>query len=112
MQKLRIYLAVLALVLAAAAAAPAVAIGLNAARAKGLVGETQSGYIAAVKSPSAEVQKLVNSVNAKRRKHYQSIASRNGVSVDEVGRLTAQKLINSLPGGVYYQASGGGWRRK
>ena len=112
MRKLRLLIAAALLALAATATQPAAAIGLNDARAQGLVGETQSGYIAPVKRPNAEVQQLINTVNGKRREHYKSIAARNGVSVEEVGRLSARKLISGLPGGVYYQSASGGWERK
>ena len=52
-----------------ALAAPALAIDLNAARTQGLVGEQADGFVAAVpgKPASAEVTKLVNEVNARRK---------------------------------------------
>lgn len=112
MRRLRILLAAVLLALTAAYTAPAAAISLNAARAQGLVGETRSGYLAPVRSPSGEVQALIDKVNAKRRNHYRSIASRNGVGIEEVGRITAEKLINGLPRGVYFQAPDGAWRKK
>lgn len=112
MRSLRHILAAAILAAAALLTVPASAIGLESARAQGLVGETRSGYVAPIKSPSAEVQKLVNDVNAKRRDHYRKIAARNGISIEEVGRLTAEKLINSLPGGVFYQTASGNWQRK
>jgi len=104
--------ALTALAMIALGPGPASAISLNAARASGLVGETRSGYLAPVQSPSRDVEALINKVNAKRRDHYRSIASRNGVGIDEVARLTAQKLINGLPSGAYYQAPNGNWQRK
>lgn len=91
---------------------PAVAIDLQSARSTGLVGETLSGYVAPVTSPSGEVSKLVADVNAARRAEYIKLAKRNNVRVEEVAALTAQRIINSLPGGAYFQASSGGWRRK
>ena len=112
MRMLRGIIALVVLALIAMQSAPASAIGLDAARAKGLVGETLSGYLAPVSKPSGDVQKLVDRVNSGRRDHYRSIARRNGVGVEEIGRLTAQKLINALPSGAYYQASNGRWRRK
>ncbi len=112
MRSLRNILAAAILAAAALLTVPASAIDLESARAQGLVGETRSGYVAPVNSPTADVQRLVNGVNAKRRDHYQKIAGRNGISIDEVGRLTAEKLINGLPGGVYYQTASGSWQRK
>lgn len=113
MRHMRRFAAALLLALAAAfVALPAGAIELDAARAQGLVGETRSGFIAPVSAASAEVQALVDEVNAKRRSHYLSIARRNGVDLEEVGRITAEKLINGLPSGAYFEAASGGWRRK
>ena len=113
MRRLRMALAVLALALGVVLqAVPAAAISLDAARAQGLVGESRSGYLAPVRAPSAEVQALIDATNAKRRDYYRSIAGRNGVNPDEVGRLTAEKLINSRPAGAYFEASTGGWRQK
>ena len=88
------------------------AIGLQAAPSHGLVGETPSRFVAPVKAPTAEVRKLVNEVNAQRRSEYKRIASRNGIGVEQVGRITAEKLINGLPRGVYYQDASGSWLRK
>ena len=46
---------------------PAYAIDLQTAKSQGLVGETQSGYLSAVKSPSAETKALIESINLKRK---------------------------------------------
>ncbi len=113
MVRLRYAIAALAIaVMSAVAALPAAAISLDAARTQGLVGETRSGYLAPVRTPSGDVQQLIESVNAKRRDHYRRIASQNGVGIEEVGRLSAEKIINGLPGGAFYQGSSGGWQRK
>lgn len=112
MLRLRLSLAALVAALLLAFAAPASAIGLQAARSQGLVGETQSGFVAPVKAPTADVRALVNQVNAKRRSEYRRIASRNGIGVEQVGRITAEKLINGLPRGSYFQDARGSWRRK
>jgi len=112
MRHMRRFAAALLMALAAVAALPAGAIELEAARAQGLVGETRSGFVAPVNAASAEVQSLVEDVNAKRRSHYLSIARRNGVDLEEVGRMTAEKLINGLPSGAYFEAASGGWRQK
>ena len=50
-------------------ALPAFALDLNQAKSNGMVGETNSGYIAAVK-PSAEVNALVESINGQRIAQY------------------------------------------
>ena len=56
-------------------AQPAYSVDLQTAKSKGLVGETQSGYLSAVKSPSAETKALIESVNLQRKEKYQEIAA-------------------------------------
>ena len=94
------------------AASPAAAISLDQARAQGLVGETARGYIAPVQSATPEVTQLVNQVNAGRRAEYQKVSQRNGLPVDQVEILAAQKLLGSLPRGTYVQGTDGRWTRK
>jgi len=98
--------------IAANVSGDAAAISLNEARASGAVGETRSGFLAPVRGPTAEVQALIQTVNAQRRSHYQSIAQRNGLRIEEVGRLSAEKIINGLPAGAYFQGANGAWTRK
>ena len=53
------------------------AIDIRDAKAQGLVGEANTGYIAAVKSPaSAEVRALLADVNAKRKAQFEATAQR------------------------------------
>lgn len=93
-----------------AAALPAYAIDLHPAKAQGLVGETTSGYLAAVK-PSAEVNALVGSINSQRKAVYAEIAKRNGTSLQAVEALAGKKAIQKTPGGQYVN-TGGGWSKK
>ena len=46
---------------------PAYSIDLQTAKKQGLVGESPSGYLEAVKSPSAETKTLIDSINSRRR---------------------------------------------
>jgi len=51
------------------------AIDLHSAKAQGLVGEANSGYLAAVKKPvSNEIKALIADVNAKRKAKFQNTA--------------------------------------
>lgn len=89
------------------------AINLDTAKAQKLVGETPSGYLAAAtSSPSAEVQNLVNSINAQRKAAYQKIAQSNGTSVTDVEKLAGQKAINNTAPGHMVKIPGGGWVQK
>lgn len=91
--------------------APAQALELDQAKQQGLVGETSTGYIAAVSAPTAEVQALVNRINAERKERYQQIAKKNGTPVAAVEGLAAKKALDMTPSGHYVQ-SGGGWKKK
>jgi len=87
------------------------ALDIGEAKQRGLVGETDSGYIAAVSSPSGEVQKLVASINAQRKQVYQDLAARNNVPLSEVEKLAAEKAIAKTPAGQRVRV-GGEWRVK
>lgn len=89
---------------------PAHALELGEAKSAGLVGETSSGYLAAVK-PSNDVNALVESINSKRKAHYQKIATKNGISLEAVEVRAGQKAIEKTPAGQYIN-SGGGWQKK
>lgn len=90
--------------------APAVALDLGTAKTSGLVGETSSGYIAAVQ-PSAQVNELVTSINSQRKAQYQQIASKNGISLQAVEARAGQKALGKTPAGQYVN-TGSGWQQK
>ena len=71
--------------------APLFAVDLQSAKQQGLVRETPSGYLRAVKS-SSEVKALVSSVNAGRKQHYSRISKKTGASLKEVERSAGAKL--------------------
>ncbi len=107
MIKSNIRLAVAALLLIAL---PAMALDLGEAKSKGLVGETNTGYLGAVKS-SSEVDALVADINAKRKAHYQKIASENGISLQAVEARAGLKAIEKTPAGEFVN-TGAGWQKK
>ncbi len=89
------------------------ALGLDQAKAKGLVGEKPDGYLASVQaSASAEVQNLVKDINSKRKKKYQSIARENGTSLQAVEVLAGKKAIQKTPAGQFIMSPNGSWKRK
>jgi uncharacterized protein YdbL (DUF1318 family) len=103
----------LLMALALVFAAPAMADSLDDARAAGLVGERPDGYVAAVSaSAPADVLSLVQSVNAQRMEKYQQIANEKGVPVEQIGAITAEKIIGRLKPGWYYMDSSGNWVQK
>ena len=99
-----------ALSLAAIMAVPAFALDLDQAKQQGLVGETNSGYLAAVK-PSGDVDALVSSVNGKRKAHYQKIAQQNGITLEQVEARAGLKAIEKTPAGQFVN-TGAGWQKK
>lgn len=99
-----------ALTLSLLLALPALALDLGAAKAKGLVGETNTGYLAAVK-PSADVDALVADINAQRKAQYQEIARKNGISLQAVEARAGLKSIEKTPPGEYVN-TGAGWQKK
>jgi uncharacterized protein YdbL (DUF1318 family) len=90
---------------------PVYAIDLQTAKNQGLVGETPSGYLEAVKSPSAETKALIESINAKRKQKYQDIAARNNTSLQAVEQLAGKKAIEKSAPGSYIKL-GGSWQQK
>lgn len=101
-------LAALALMLVAAL--PAFALELGDAKSGGLVGETSSGYLDAIK-PSSDVDSLVSDINKKRKAHYQKIADKNGISLQAVEVRAGQKAIGKTAPGEFVN-TGAGWEKK
>jgi len=87
------------------------ALGLQEAKAQGLVGELQTGYLGAIKS-GPEVQALVDEINQARRQQYTAIAKRNGTSVAVVEALAGKKAIEKASPGEYVQDPSGAWVQK
>ena len=87
------------------------AIDLKSAKNQGMVGETPSGYLAVVKN-TADARTLVAKINNARRNHYQSIASRNGTSLQVVEILAGKKAIAKAASGHYVKSASGSWVRK
>ena len=99
-----------AMVLTLCMTVPAFALELGQAKQDGLVGETNSGYIAAVKS-SADVDALVKSINGQRKAQYQKIAKENGISLEAVEARAGLKAIEKTPAGQFVN-TGAGWQKK
>lgn len=93
---------------------PAYADALDDARATGQVGERADGYVALVNSgASADIKTLVDDINAKRRAAYQKIAAEKSVPAEQIGAITAEKIIRELlKPGMYYMDAGGSWKQK
>ncbi len=92
--------------------ATASAADINSLKNSGKVGETAEGYLAAVGSLSAAEQGVVDEINAKRKTVYTRLARDQGVSVSDVAKLTAEKLVAKAPSGHMIRDGFGKWVKK
>lgn len=91
----------------------AVAGPLTQPKADGLIGEQANGYIGLVKQDvSADIRKLVNDVNAKRKAGYKKIAASQGTSLADVERVGGKTATEKTLSGNYIRNTSGSWRRK
>ncbi len=89
------------------------AIDIHDAKAQGLVGEANTGFVAAVQSPaSAEVRALIADVNGKRRAKFESAAQKTGTTVTQVANRFYELAVQKTNRGHYFQDSSGRWQKK
>lgn len=89
------------------------AIDIREAKELGLVGEANSGYIAAVKAPpSSEVKALIAEVNKKRIARFKASAEQRGLTVEQVANRFYELAVEKTQPGHYYQDTGGRWKKK
>jgi uncharacterized protein YdbL (DUF1318 family) len=89
------------------------AIDIHDAKAQGLVGEANTGYIAAVQSPaSAEVRALIADVNGKRKARFDETARKTGTTLAQVANRFYELAVQRTAPGHYYQDSSGRWKKK
>jgi uncharacterized protein YdbL (DUF1318 family) len=89
------------------------AIDIRDAKSQGLIGEANTGYIAAVQSPpSAEVRALIASVNSKRKTQFTDTASKTSATVEQVAYRFYELAVERTAPGNYYQDSSGRWLKK
>jgi uncharacterized protein YdbL (DUF1318 family) len=103
----------LALAMFVSLATAAWAASLDEAKAAGLVGERPDGFVAAVQAnPPPDIAALVQQVNSGRRAAYADIAAKEGVPVEQVGALAAEKIRAQAAPGAYFMTPGGSWTQK
>ena len=89
------------------------AIDIGTAKQQGLVGEANTGYIAAVKTPaSAEVKSLISTVNAKRKNKFRNTAKNTDTTVEQVSNRFYELAVKRTKSGHYYQDPRGNWKKK
>jgi uncharacterized protein len=98
-----------------AVAAPALAQDnvISAAKAAGTVGEQSDGYLGVKGEAGAAIRAAVDDLNIKRRAAYTEIAAKRGVTVANVGEITAcQTLKTRVAAGQIYRIGNGDWQVK
>ena len=88
------------------------AIELHDAKEQGLVGEANTGYLAAIGTPSAEVKALVAEVNGKRKAEFERTAKKTGATLEQVRVRFYELAVQRTAPGHYYQDVSGSWKRK
>ena len=84
-----------------------------ALKKKGVIGETNRGYLAFVKKAGDKKEKsLVQAENSDRRTVYQAIAKQQGVAVEVVEKRRALQIAQKSPAGFWLQDRNGRWYRK
>ena len=87
---------------------------VDAAKAKGIVGEKANGYLGFVTAAAdAGLKAAVDEINAGRHDVYAQAAAKNGVSADAAGQSAFSNVIfPKLPAGEFYQNAAGAWVQK
>ena len=102
-----------ATILLALAFQSAWALDIHSAKDQGLVGEANTGYLAAVGgSPSAEVKALISDVNRKRKAEFQRTAEKTGATLEQVRFRFWELAVERTRPGHYYQDQQGSWKKK
>jgi uncharacterized protein YdbL (DUF1318 family) len=85
---------------------------IDAAKARGAIGENNRGFLEARGNASAADQKIIADENADRHTVYASIAAQYKTAPDAVGRQRAQQIASIARPGTWIQDAGGAWRQK
>lgn len=106
--------AALALAGTAQAQSAATKAAVDAAKARGVVGEQADGFVGFVTdSNDAALKAAVAEMNAARAAYYRQIAAQRNVPVEAIGAATATQLLNTtVTAGQYYRTADGAWKRK
>lgn len=95
-------------------AAPALARdpAYEAARAAGQVGEKMDGYLGIVSGGSADLRRIVDDINIKRKAVYAQKAQQQHATVEEYAFTSGCLLISQTSAGEKYQAPDGSWKTR
>lgn len=95
-------------------AAPALARdpAYEAARSSGQVGEKMDGYLGIVGGGSADLRRIVDDINIKRKAVYAQKAQEQHATVEEYAFTSGCLLISQTKPGEKYQAPDGSWKTR
>ena len=93
-------------------AASALAGKLDDLRTAGAIGERYDGFLEVRDPGAADAKKLVEQVNAKRRKLYEKRAKENKATPEQVGQIYAKKIMEDAPAGTWFKRRNGKWARQ
>jgi uncharacterized protein YdbL (DUF1318 family) len=84
---------------------------IKALKAKGLVGESNKGYLEFV-GQQKEKQDVVTAENQDRQKVYQAISKQQGTTAELVGKHRAIQIAAKAQPGTWLQDADGKWYKK
>jgi uncharacterized protein YdbL (DUF1318 family) len=87
---------------------------LSSWEAKGVIGENKNALVE-IRNPQgadSSVSQIVDAENADRMIIYQSVAKKNGTSLEEVQKLYTNRLQNAAPSGTPVEAADSTWNVK
>ena len=85
---------------------------VDAAKARGEVGEKINGYLEVVSGAPSDVQDAVREINIGRKSLYTRLAREQGVETEVVAQLVGEKQIANAASGSYVMRADGRWARK
>ncbi|GAN34202.1 MAG: DUF1318 domain-containing protein [Candidatus Brocadia sp. AMX2] len=80
-------------------------------KSKGIIGENNTGYLQFI-GGRREKEDIVQAENQDRRKVYESIAKKEGASIEQVGQRRAQQIASKARKGEWLQNPTGKWYQK
>ncbi len=83
-----------------------------AARANGSIGEQRDGYLGIVSGETAQLRRLVNDINIKRRAVYAERAQAAKATLDEYAFTAGCQAILRTTRGEKYQSPDGTWQTR
>ena len=83
-----------------------------AARSSGAIGEKMDGYLGIVGAETADLRRIVNDINIKRRAVYSEKAQAANATLEEYALTAGCQLILKTVPGEKYQAPDGSWQTR